>query len=101
MLTRRSARKGPPLIKKILVGIETSEYSRVAQSYAFALARKFGATLIGLHVVDIALIEGSLLYDLSGSLGLGPYLDFSARMREALTTRGRTVLDEFAATAAR
>jgi nucleotide-binding universal stress UspA family protein len=85
------------LIKKILVGIDTSEHSRNAQTYAFYLAHRLGATLIGLHVVDIVSIEGSFFHDISGSLGLEPYLDFSSKMREVLTARGREVLDEFAA----
>ncbi len=89
------------MIKKILVGIDPSEHSRVAQLYAFYLARRLGASLIGLHVVDIVSIEGSFFHDISGSLGLEPYLDFSTKMREVLTTRGRSVIDDFAAAAAR
>ena len=89
------------MIKKILVGIDTSEHSRNAQAYAFYFAWLFNATLIGLHVVDIVSIEGSFFHDISGSLGLEPYLDFSSKMREVLTARGRGVLDEFAASARR
>ena len=89
------------MIKRILVGVDTSEHSRVAQAYAFGLARRLGASLIGLHVVDIVSIEGSFFHDISGSLGLEPYLDFSSRMREVLTARGRAVVEEFCAAAAR
>ena len=89
------------LIKKLLVGIDTSEHSRNAQAYAFYFARIFNASLIGLHVVDIVSIEGSFFHDISGSLGLEPYLDFSSKMREVLTARGRGVLDEFSAAARR
>jgi nucleotide-binding universal stress UspA family protein len=89
------------VIKKILVGIDTSEHSRNAQAYAFYIARRFDAALIGLHVVDIVSIEGSFFHDISGSLGLEPYLDFSSKMREVLTARGKTVLEEFAEAAAR
>ncbi len=84
------------MIKRILVGIDTSEHARTAQVYAFHLARRLGAALIGLHVVDIVSIEGSLLHDISGSLGLEPYMDFSSKMREVLNARGKAVLDEFA-----
>ncbi|HUO06227.1 MAG TPA: universal stress protein [Candidatus Binataceae bacterium] len=87
------------MIKKILIGIDSSEYSRNAQAYAFYFARRFGASLIGLHVVDVVSIEGSFFHDISGSLGLEPYLDFSSKMREALTERGRMVLGNFAASA--
>ncbi|MGH8011547.1 MAG: universal stress protein, partial [Candidatus Binataceae bacterium] len=89
------------MIRQIMVGVDTSAHSRNAQAYAFYLARRFSASLIGLHVVDIVSIEGSFLNDISGSIGLEPYFDFSARMREVLTARGRTVLDEFARTARR
>jgi len=89
------------VIKTILVGIDTSEHSRNAQQFAFNLARRFAATLLGLHVVDIVSIEGSFFHDISGSLGLEPYLDFSSKMREVLTERGRAVLDEFKAAAQR
>ena len=73
------------MFKKILVGIDTSEHSRNAQAYAFYMARRLEATLIGLHVVDIVSIEGSFFHDISGSLGLEPYLDFSSKMRQVLT----------------
>ncbi len=89
------------MIKKLLVGIDSSEHSRNAQAYGFYLARRLGAALIGLHVVDIVSIEGSFFHDISGSLGLEPYLDFSSKMREVLTTRGKAVLDEFVAAARR
>jgi nucleotide-binding universal stress UspA family protein len=84
------------MIKKILVGIDSSEHSRNAQAYAFYIARKLDAALIGLHVVDIVSIEGSFFHDISGSLGLEPYMDFSSKMREVLTQRGKMVLDAFA-----
>jgi nucleotide-binding universal stress UspA family protein len=83
------------MIKRILVGIDTSEHSRVAQNYGFALARRLGAVLIGLHVVDIVSIESSFFHDISGSLGLEPYLDFSSKMREVLTARGQVVVEQF------
>src|SRR5271163_935961 len=89
------------MIKKILVGIDTSEHSRNAQNYAFYCARIFNASLIGVHVVDIVSIEVSFFHDISGSLGLEPYLDFSSKMREVLTARGREVLDQFTASAKR
>src|SRR5260370_34467605 len=89
--------EGRAVIKKILIGVDTSEHSRNAKAYALYLARRLGASLIGLHVVDIVSIEGSFFHDISGSLGLEPYLDFSSKMRELLTARGRGVLDEFAA----
>lgn len=89
------------MIRRILVGIDTSAYSRNAQAYAFHLARRFNATLTALHVIDIVSIEGSFLHDISGSPELEPSLDFSARLHEILTQRGKDVLASFAAAARR
>ena len=83
------------MFKNILVGIDASEHSRNAQTYACYLARRFDATLTGLHVVDIVSIEGPFLHDISGSFGLEPYLDLSFKMREALTARGNALLESF------
>src|SRR5260370_9432028 len=80
------------MIKQTLVGIDTSEHSRNAQAYARYLARRLGATVIGLHVVDIVSIEGSFFHDISGSLGLEPYLDFFFQVAGGLTCPSQGVL---------
>ncbi|MFP6664663.1 MAG: universal stress protein [Deltaproteobacteria bacterium] len=85
------------MIKTILVGIDGSEHSRAAEDYAIWLAGKLGATLTGMHVVDIVAIEGSFFHDISGSLGFEPYLDFTSKMREALQARGNSLLEDFSA----
>lgn len=84
------------MIKTILLGLDGSEQASIAERYAFWLARRLDACVVGLHVVDIISIEGSFLHDVSGSLGFEPYLDFSSKMREALHERGNIVLQEFA-----
>jgi nucleotide-binding universal stress UspA family protein len=84
------------MIKTILVGLDNSEHARTARQYALWLGERLGATVIGLHVVDIVSIEGSFFHDISGSLGFEPYLDFSSKMREVLHERGKDLLAEFA-----
>ena len=82
-------------MKRILVAIDGSQHAIAAVEHALWLARRFDATLLGLHVVDIVSIEGSFLHDVSGSLGFEPYLDFSSKMRDALTERARVLLEMF------
>lgn len=89
------------MIKTILVGLDGSEHARTATRYAFWLAGRLGASVVGLHVVDIVSIEGSFFHDISGSMGFEPYLDFSSKMREVLQERGRGLLQEFSDAAAR
>jgi nucleotide-binding universal stress UspA family protein len=86
------------MIKNILVGVDGSEHSRTGLRYAIWFARRLGATVTGLHVIDIVSIEGSFFHDISGSLGFEPYLDFTSKMREALHERGAALLEEFSAT---
>jgi nucleotide-binding universal stress UspA family protein len=83
------------MIKSILVALDGSEHADAALRHALSLATRLRATLIGLHVIDIVSIEGSFLHDISGSLGFEPYLDFSAKMREALRERGHMLLEAF------
>jgi nucleotide-binding universal stress UspA family protein len=84
------------MIKSILVALDGSEHAEAALQYGLWLAERLRATVLGLHVIDVVSIEGSFLHDISGSLGFEPYLDFSAKMREALRERGRLLLETFA-----
>lgn len=89
------------MIKTILVALDGSEHARTARQYALWLGEQLGATVVGLHVVDIVSIEGSFFHDISGSLGFEPYLDFSSKMREVLYERGQLLLQEFTDEAAK
>lgn len=86
------------MIKSILVALDGSEHAEAALQHALWLAGRLRATVLGLHVIDVVSIEGLgfRLHDISGSLGFEPYLDFSAKMREALRERGRVLLETFA-----
>lgn len=83
------------MIKKILVPQDGSVNSKAALDYALWLSRRFGAGLMGLHVLDIISLEGPFLHDLSGSLGFEPFLNFSTKMREVLEAKGNTILNNF------
>jgi nucleotide-binding universal stress UspA family protein len=89
------------MIKTILVGLDGSEHARTAMRYGLWLGQQLGATVVGLHVVDIVSIEGSFFHEISGSLGFEPYLDFSSKMREVLHERGKVLLQEFTDEAAK
>ncbi|MFN8544292.1 MAG: universal stress protein [Candidatus Binatia bacterium] len=83
------------MIKSILVALDGSQHADAALQYALWLAERMRATVVGLHVIDVVSIEGSFFHDVSGSLGFEPYLDFAAKMREALQERGRVLLETF------
>ena len=83
------------MIKSILVALDGSEHANAALDYGLWMAERAHGRVIGLHVIDIVSIEGSFMHDISGSLGFEPYLDFSAKMREALRERGEVLLEGF------
>jgi nucleotide-binding universal stress UspA family protein len=83
------------MIKNILVPHDGSAHAASAVGYALWLAKKFEATVTGLHVVDTVALEGSFLHDISGSMGFEPFMDFSSKMRAILEENGKTVLENF------
>lgn len=89
------------MFKNILIPQDGSNHSRAALAYGIWLARKFDAKVIGLYVVDVVVMEGPFLHDLSGSLGFEPFLNFSTKMREVLENKGKGILKDFIETCER
>lgn len=83
------------MIKRILVPTDGSETAAIGVRFAVALARRCEATLCGLHVVDVKLLEGPFLRDLSASLGTAPYVNYQGNIALILEERGRAALAEF------
>lgn len=53
------------MIKSILVAVDASPYSDAARAHAVALAKLYGARIVGVHVLDVRLLE------------MPPYLDYT------------------------
>jgi nucleotide-binding universal stress UspA family protein len=83
------------MIKRILVPTDGSEYASIGVRYAVAMARRYKATLVGFHVVDIKLLEGPFLRDISASLGTAPYVNYQGNISMILEERGGAALDTF------
>ncbi len=80
------------MIKRILVTTDGSEASALGVRCAVALAQKRGASLLALHVVDVKLLEGPFLRDLSASLGAAPYVNYQGSIALLLEERGKVAL---------
>ncbi len=84
------------MIKQILVPTDGSTYASIGVAYCVELARQHEASLTGLHVIDIKLLEGPFLRDISASLGTAPYVNYQNNISLLLEERGKAALESFA-----
>ena len=86
-----------PMIKKILIPTDGSEYGKTALEYGIYLAGKTGAALLGLHVIDIRLLQPPMISDISGTMGLPLYQEFSDSIEEDLEAKAEAIIGAFRA----
>jgi nucleotide-binding universal stress UspA family protein len=83
------------MVKRILIPTDGSDYGYTALSYGIYIAPLLDAHLLGLHVVDIRLIQGPVLTDISGSVGLPPYQEFIPVLESGLEERADAIIETF------
>jgi nucleotide-binding universal stress UspA family protein len=83
------------MIKKILVPTDGSPNSLTALEYGIYIARKLDAAIAGLYVLDVGLIQGPMLTDISGSVGMPPYEGFFDAIEKSLNEKADFILKEF------
>jgi len=64
------------MIKTILIPVDGSANSDNTIDYGIYVAPKLEATLTGLHVIDVFLIQGPMMTDISATVGVPPYDGF-------------------------
>ncbi len=80
------------MIKRILVPTDGSELAQTGAAYAISLAKSFKAHIQGIYVIDVKLLEGPFLQDLSASLGTAPYVNYQGNISMLLEERGKSAL---------
>jgi nucleotide-binding universal stress UspA family protein len=83
------------MIRKILIPTDGSANSLTAQDFGIYISRKLEASLTGLYVIDVNLIQGPMLTDISGSVGMPPYEGFFDAIEKSLDEKADAVLKEF------
>ena len=79
------------MIRHILVPTDGSEESFIGVRYAVGLAGQWGATLHGLYVVDVKMLEGPFFRDVSAALGTAPYVNYQGNIAMILEERGKEI----------
>ncbi|MCK5235514.1 MAG: universal stress protein [Deltaproteobacteria bacterium] len=80
------------MIRKVILTLDGSPSTKAVYDAGVWIGLGFMARVTGVHVIDVVALEGPILHDISGSLGIEPFLNFSTKMKEALTERGEEIL---------
>ncbi len=83
------------MIKTILIPVDGSVNSDTAVDYGIYIAPKLEASLSGLHVIDIYLIQGPMMTDVSATVGMAPYDCFFEAVETSLKEKADFVLKNF------
>jgi len=79
----------------IAVGLDGSNDAAAAERVAIDLARRLGATVHGVHVIDTSFVEGAFVTDISGAMGFEPFLDLGTQMRSTLEELAVAIRERF------
>ena len=80
---------------KMLIPIDGSDNSNIALEYGIYIAPKFDATITGLHVIDVYMIQGPVITDISGAVGMPPYDGFFEAIETSLNEKAQFILKDF------
>ena len=83
------------MVRTILIPTDGSEYGATAIDYGIYIAKKLEARLVGLHVIDVGLMQGPVCGDISGSIGLPPFQEFLPVIEAGLDERANAILKSF------
>jgi nucleotide-binding universal stress UspA family protein len=84
------------MVNKILVPVDGSVNGFNALEYGIYISRQLGASLIGVYVLDVNLIQGPMFTDISGSVGMPPYDGFFEAVETSLNEKADFILKDFA-----
>jgi len=84
------------MIKSILIPVDGSANSGTAVDYGIYIGPKLGASLVGLNVIDVYLIQGPMMSDVTGTVTMPPYDGFFGAIEESLKEKADKVLGDFA-----
>jgi nucleotide-binding universal stress UspA family protein len=83
------------MIKNILIPVDGSANSDIALEYGIYIAARINAAISGLHVLDVNLLQGPMLTDISGAVGMSPYDGFFEAVETSLNEKADFVIKNF------
>lgn len=83
------------MIETILVPTDGSEYGKTAIEYGIYMAKRLDATLIGLHVIDINVIQGPVFTEVCGTMGIPATPEYFPQVEQKLHEQADMILAAF------
>lgn len=83
------------MIRTILIPLDGSSNSTTAVDYGIYIAPKLEATLAGLHVIDLYLIQGPMMTDISVTADVPPYDGYLGAVETSLKEKADLLLKNF------
>jgi nucleotide-binding universal stress UspA family protein len=83
------------MVKTILIPTDGSGYGETAIAYGITMAKKLDATLKGHHVIDIRLIQGPVITDISGSIDIPACQEYFPMLEKGLEEHADIILKAF------
>ena len=80
---------------KMLIPTDGSDNGNIALEYGLYIASKFDTTITGLHVIDVYMIQGPIITDISGAVGMPPYDGFFEAIETSLNEKAQFILNDF------
>ena len=83
------------MMNTILIPVDGSQNSATAIDYGIYIAPRLEASLTGLHVIDVYLLQGPITTDISATVGMPPYDGFFDAIETSLKEKADTILKKF------
>jgi len=83
------------MIQKILIPTDGSANSDIALEYGIYTALKINAVIGGLHVLDVHLLQGPMLADISGAVGIPSVDGFFDAIQTSLNEKADFIIANF------
>jgi len=80
------------MIRSILVCTDGSPHGDASILYAAHFAKRLNAEVSVLHILDIRMLEGPMMANISGWIGAEPFVDSLAQFRAIMEEKGASVL---------
>jgi len=83
------------MIKKIFIPVDGSVNGNIAVDYGIYLAKLIEAPLLGIHVIDVSMLQSPMIADITGSGGISPCDGIYEVVETSLNEKAESIIKDF------